>query len=305
MTSTALVLPPRDLQLSRNFIYASQFKEQLHQQWEITADIWVVRASEEFRSSKGRSWTVWIEPGFYESKREYNSPVLGWIEGFEKGKYGGGSCEGRPMVKFCIQVPLCAGPNLPRKLYRVIHDQHPWGGTRSRGYGRVEVNPITFQVHFQRHLKWSCRDLSPFMSTTPNIQKARRIAAMYDQMGFTGIELLIINTSGPAWEGTFVFDVQSLIKCFDLSILAKNSYLKEDYVIQDEIPPSRVIRAPLANVKSQCSKHHWKTASHDAKKLIQQKGSKKRKHEEENEGPAELPSRKRQIRTHKYRKVRD
>ncbi|KAJ4412954.1 hypothetical protein N0V82_008637 [Gnomoniopsis sp. IMI 355080] len=302
MTSTALVLPPRDMELSRNFIYASRFQEQAHQQWESDAKIWVVKASEKVRRAEGRSWSVWIEPEFYESKRQYKSPVLGWIEGFENRRRSGGFCEGRPMVDFCIQVPLCVGHNLPRKLYRVVHDEHPSGGTRARGYERVHVNPITFQVHFQRHLKWSCRDLSPLMSATSSLGKARRIAAMYKHMGFTGIEMLYINTNGADWEGTFVFDVQRLLECFKLPILSRNSFLEEEYLIQDEIPPSRVVRASLYNIRSQCSAYSWQTAWDDAEKLVRRNAYQKRKYEVED---AELPPKKRQIRTHKFRKVRN
>lgn len=140
------------------------------------------------------------------------------------------------------------------------------------------------------------------MSATPSLNKARRIAAMYDQLNFTGIEVLIINTTGSAWEDTFVFKVQTLIKCFKLPILARNSCLENEYLIRDKIPPSRVVRASLYNIRSQCAVNRWSTSWNEAQKAIRQKGYKKRKREDDG---ADLPPRKRQVRTLKYRKVRN
>lgn len=125
---------------------------------------------------------------------------------------------------------------------------------------------------------------------------------MYDQMGFTGIELLVINTTGQAWQDTFVFKVQSLINCFQLPILARNSNFKNEYLIQDEIPRSRVVRTSLYNVKSQCSEDQWWTAWSDAEKIIQMNRGRKRKDADQG---VQTVSRKRQMRTFKYRKVQD
>lgn len=134
MSSTALILRPRDMALSQNFIYATRFEEQEHQQWESDAVIWVVKASPEVRKSKGRSWTVWLEPEFYESKRQYGSPVIDWIEGFEQRRRNSGFCEGRPMVEFCIRVPLCVGLNLPRRLVSGLYHPLNWPFTVPASY---------------------------------------------------------------------------------------------------------------------------------------------------------------------------
>lgn len=140
------------------------------------------------------------------------------------------------------------------------------------------------------------------MSATSSLDKARRVAAMYDQMGFTGVELLVINTTGQAWQDTFVFKVRSLIRRFQLPILAKNSHFKNEYLIQDEIPRNRVVRTSLYNVKSQCSEDQWWTAWSEAENLIRMNRGRKRKSADE--GPEVVP-RKKQSRTFKYRKVQD
>lgn len=125
---------------------------------------------------------------------------------------------------------------------------------------------------------------------------------MYDQMGFTGVELLVINTTGQAWQDTFLFNVCSLIECFQLPILARNSTFANEYLIQDEIPRSRVVRTSLYSLKSQCSKYQWLNAWYDAEKLIQINRGRKRKYADE--GAGTVP-RKRQMRTFRYRKVQD
>lgn len=125
---------------------------------------------------------------------------------------------------------------------------------------------------------------------------------MYDQMGFMGVELLVINTTGQAWQDTCTFKVRSLIRRFKLPILANNSSFKNEYLIQDEIPRSRVVRTSLYNLKSQCSDEQWCAAWNDAEKLLRMNRGRKRKSADEG---AETVPRKRQSRTFKYRKVQD
>lgn len=108
-------------------------------------------------------------------------------------------------------------------------------------------------MHFQRHLNWACRDLSPFMSTTNRLAKVRRLCAKYEIMGFTGIEVLVIKTDGPAWKDTKIFHVKTLIERFDLPKLRKKRYFEQEWLIQDEVPNGQVSRVSFDQMMAQCS----------------------------------------------------
>lgn len=184
--------------------------------------------------------------------------------------------------------------------YRVVHDKHPFGGTRARGYGVVEINSLTFQTHFQKHLKWACREKSPFLSTTNCQDKLIRLCAKYQQWGFTGIEVLVIDTTSDAkkWDNTRVYDVQRLLAALQLKVLQKNSYLENEYLIEHEIPPSCVTRLTLDAFCAQLPEDTWDEAVEKAQNSISKKRS-----AEKNPESLEERIKRRQNRTLKFQKV--
>lgn len=170
------------------------------------------------------------------------------------------------------------------------------------------MNPLTFQMHFQRHLKWSCRDLSPFMSATDCLAKARRICAVYAERGFSGIDLLVIRTSDGAhhgaWSSTRVFHVRTLIKHFDLPNLRSRRYFDNEWLIEGEIPLSRCTRVPLHSVRAQCSEQSWEGHCVEARAMDERNlSSAKKRRRLAAEEDDEVSPRKYRCRTRKFAKV--
>lgn len=92
------------------------------------------------------------------------------------------------------------------------------------------------------------------MSTTNDLDKAMRICAIYRLKGHTGIEFLIIDTTGAEWDQVKMYDVKKLLKCLNLPILGTKTYLEKDFLVENEVPSSCVVRKSLSDFKSQCSK---------------------------------------------------
>lgn len=122
---------------------------------------------------------------------------------------------------------------------------------------------------------------------------------MYHCKGFTGIEVLLISTGGPAWHKTRIFDVTALVKAFDLPNLSGKGYFRREWLIQNEIPQGHVSRVSFGQMMAQCSKKERKQVRAEYKK----NHSKKRKRPAEVEAPQVSLSRPRRQRTRKYAKV--
>lgn len=119
------------------------------------------------------------------------------------------------------------------------------------------------------------------MSTTDDIDKAMRICAMYWRTHRTGIEILTIDTTGADWDEVRMFDVQELLKCLDLPILGKNKYFENEFLIENEIPASAVVRKSLSDFKSQCSEKHRGRMEHWLERLENASGNKRERCEED------------------------
>ncbi|KAI2771687.1 hypothetical protein F4815DRAFT_488791 [Daldinia loculata] len=50
------------------------------------------------------------------------------LSGAEDITRGGGFLQSRPMLKPSITIETYGGDNRPKKLYRIVHDKHPFGG---------------------------------------------------------------------------------------------------------------------------------------------------------------------------------
>lgn len=90
------------------------------------------------------------------------------------------------------------------------------------------------------------------MSATSDLDRARFVGAIYQEIGFTGIQVLVIHTTRPEWKNTKLFHVQTLLKRYDLRILNRKTYFENEYLIQDKIPESGIVRVPFDSMFSQC-----------------------------------------------------
>ncbi|KAM7190309.1 hypothetical protein V8F33_009549, partial [Rhypophila sp. PSN 637] len=155
---------------------------------------------------------------------------------------------GRPLEKVAISIQTCGsspgdGPHRPEYVYRVVHDGHPHGGTKARGFGVPgrETDPLFFQILLQKHLQWTCRELSPFMSVTNNLGKAVGICAYYYAWRMRGIRILKIKTSGPGWKhwDMKMWDVKDLVERLGLT---QHEYFASEWLIENEVPEQAVVQ---------------------------------------------------------------
>ncbi|KAI6082521.1 hypothetical protein F4821DRAFT_272400 [Hypoxylon rubiginosum] len=157
---------------------------------------------------------------------------------------GGGFLHGRPMKDTGIEIETCGGSKRPATLYRVIHAGQPYGGIKARGYGIVQIKPFYFQILVQKHLNWGCRNPSPFISVTDNLEKVKIVAAVYEARGFSAIQILEFNTIGPEWnnEEHRLWNVRDLVDKFDTAVLKRRKYLEQEFLVENSIPPESIIR---------------------------------------------------------------
>lgn len=120
MTSQALIKRVDPQRLGQTHLLVSRFKEHAYEhddpEGNPSAEIWIVLGDALTRKATGKSWCIWIDPEFYAAKRVYSSPLLDWIQRFDRQRSKFGFVEGRPMTDFAICIPVCVGSNLPRKL---------------------------------------------------------------------------------------------------------------------------------------------------------------------------------------------
>lgn len=159
--------------------------------------------------------------------------------------------KGRRLESLSTPVHACTGESRPKVLYRVVHAEHPGHGLRSRGYGIVKTDSLSFMIHFIHHLDWKRRDASPFLSTTSEIAKAATLAAGYERKGFQNIEVLVIKVGGSEWPTqSTIWDVIQTADELGLSDVHKKPYYDHEYLIEDHIPISCVSRIQWEDMRA-------------------------------------------------------
>ncbi|KAJ0158272.1 hypothetical protein CTA2_11957 [Colletotrichum tanaceti] len=151
-----------------------------------------------------------------------------------------GVVNGIALVSISHQVHTVSERVRPQTLYRVIHRGQPGRGLKSR-LGRGS-DPIFFQLHLQKHLRWRCRDPSPFLSATNNWDEAMQIAAEHVVRNFDRVEVIGFQTSGPGWN----HDVQRLwrVKILMQQLWLKKSdrpHLKNEFLVEHSIPEDSIV----------------------------------------------------------------
>ncbi|KAI4860134.1 hypothetical protein F4820DRAFT_453211 [Hypoxylon rubiginosum] len=197
---------------------------------------WIVDA----KSEKGIPFKLWMKPEAYQEL----SGLYPELPDAEDIIRRGGFLHGRPMVDIGIELETCGGPSRPTKLYRVIHADQPFGGIKARGCGMIRIDPLHFQILVQKHLNWSCRNPSPFISVTDNLQKVKIVAAVYEARGFSGIEIIEFDTASPAWnnEEHRLWNVRDLVEKFGATVLKRRDYLEQEFLVEYSIPPGSITR---------------------------------------------------------------
>ncbi|KAI1186274.1 hypothetical protein F5B17DRAFT_431744 [Nemania serpens] len=162
---------------------------------------------------------------------------------FDEDRKQGGFVNGRPMSKLSVPVFTCTGQERPQIFYRVVHHQQPYYGRKARGYGLVKVTPLMFQMLVDRHLKWQCRQPSPFMSATNSWEKAERITRVLQKHGCTGIQIIEFRSSGPGWDhkAQRIFYVPRLGEYLNTPNYYTRPYYQDDYLVESHIPPESIL----------------------------------------------------------------
>ncbi|KAI1110487.1 hypothetical protein F5Y14DRAFT_361637 [Nemania sp. NC0429] len=158
---------------------------------------------------------------------------------FEEDPRRGGFVNGQPLMNLSVPVSTCVGARRPRILYRVVHDGQPHYGRKARGYGIVKVTPLMFQMLVTKHLRWQCRQPSPFMSTTNSWEKVGKIIGNLREHGFTGIQVIEFRSSGRGWD----HKAQRLFYAPTLGMSLKfpvRPYMENDYLLESHIPPESI-----------------------------------------------------------------
>ncbi|OHE96798.1 hypothetical protein CORC01_07944 [Colletotrichum orchidophilum] len=148
-----------------------------------------------------------------------------------------GVVNGTALLSINHKVHTVDAETRPTYLYRTIHGDHPYKGIKAR-LGRG-TDPIFLHIHLRKHLRWRCRELSPFLSSTDSLAKAVRIAKLYEDRGFSDITILKFKTIGPAWDHDKqrLWDPKSLLRQLNLHGDIMH-YLDNEFLVEHSIPES-------------------------------------------------------------------
>ncbi|KAI1496288.1 hypothetical protein F5X99DRAFT_414240 [Biscogniauxia marginata] len=85
------------------------------------------------------------------------------------------------------------------------------------------------------------------MSVTDNRDKVRSIRSKYISRGFTGIEIIRFNSSGPGWDHAVqrLWRVTDLCRSLGMRRLSTLPFLTFDYLLEDSIPEESMVDCEL------------------------------------------------------------
>ncbi|KXH49416.1 hypothetical protein CNYM01_08277 [Colletotrichum nymphaeae SA-01] len=150
-----------------------------------------------------------------------------------------GCVNGTALLSIEQKVSTVDAEKRPKYLYRTIHGDQPYGGIKAR-LGRG-TDPIFLHIHLRKHLRWRCRELSPFLSATDSKEKAIRIATLYDLRGLQNITILRFKTTGSAWDHGVqrLWDPKLLLR--DLNLYGDlMPWLDNEFLVEHSIPESSI-----------------------------------------------------------------
>ncbi|KAI1408694.1 hypothetical protein F5Y13DRAFT_194165 [Hypoxylon sp. FL1857] len=238
---------------------------------------WIVNS----RRENGRNFRLWMRPEPYDDLHAMY-PHLPNPEDITR---SGGFLHGRPMLEKAITLDTYGGPGICRKIFRVVHDGQPFGGVKARGYGTVPIDPLYFQILFQKHHNWNCRNPSPFISVTDSLKTATIIGAVYEARGHTGIKVLVFDTCHSAWnhKKQRLWNVKYLVDKFNTSVLGSRGYLERRFLVENYIPPECIIES-LLWIEARDTLDPEGLVRHQMRRKIVDQSTRKRKREQDAEG---------------------
>ncbi|KAI1134582.1 hypothetical protein F5Y05DRAFT_421975 [Hypoxylon sp. FL0543] len=236
-------------------------ERRIPQAYKPDAKAWMVDSKME----KGRNFKLWTTEEFHAELRTIypHVPNSDAITG------GGGFLHGRPMLEKAVTLKTCGGSRVPERLFRVIHDGQPFGGIKARGYGTISIDPLYFQVLFQKHHNWNCHNPSPFISVTDSTDMAKIIGSVYEARGHTGIKILVFDPSHPAWNQR-IWNVRYLVEKLKTTVLGRRRFLHQEFIVENYMPPECIVDSfPWATARKILDPHgFWRRLM--ARKVVNQ-----------------------------------
>ena len=150
---------------------------------------------------------------------------------------------GWPIKNISVPIQSRVGRMRPKTLYRAVHDKMPYEGMSARGLEVCTTNALFFQRHVQNHFVWRCRQPSPFMSATSNLDRAVSFAAFFEaramKRGYTAIKILKIDTTGEYWDHNVsrLWEANHIIQTLGL---VNEPYHDYEYLVKNLIPREHV-----------------------------------------------------------------
>lgn len=198
-----------------------------------------------------KTWRVWTYPGGSTALQQAYAGEDDIDANVESGRSG--FVYGQALVKLHTTISTCVPP---RRLYRAIHSGSaedidpdtpkykidsgtPYESIKARGR-EIKMSPLFFQPRLQQHLECLSRHPSPFMSTTSDLNKTVRVAAIYQAKGFRDVRILAIDPWHPSWDykKSRIWFLESLVDALNIAFLP---YFVNEYLIENEIPEDSIV----------------------------------------------------------------
>ncbi|KAI3543097.1 hypothetical protein CSPX01_06410 [Colletotrichum filicis] len=182
-------------------------------------------------------WVLRVLPDYVEIVRNQFPGLFDTM----KHSRNSGCVNGTALLSIEHTVSTVDAEERPEYLYRTIHGSQPYGGTEAR-LGRG-TDPIFLHIHLRKHLRWRCRESSPFLSATNSMEKAVRIATLYELRGFHNITILKFQTTGTAWDHDVqrLWNPKSLLRELNLHEDLM-PWLDNEFLVEHSIPKSSIVK---------------------------------------------------------------
>jgi len=137
-----------------------------------------------------------------------------------------------------VEVRHCDPTSVPAELWRAIREDHPGQGLTARaysaGYLGMELTRTNFQLLVECHFQWHSRVPSPFLSATPQRERAARLCREWIAEGWKDVRLVRIDSNGMVRD-----DHRKMWKATDLChhfSLEYRSHYEDEFLIHGHIP---------------------------------------------------------------------
>ncbi|KAK8048806.1 hypothetical protein PG994_010536 [Apiospora phragmitis] len=174
---------------------------------------------------------VW---GPRETLHDDRTDTKAWVVGYRENRTGRIWATGSKSVQYRDDYSVDSPPSSHHKFkigapYKAI----PYKGVCARSYPEGPERSV-FQIQFEKHMYWSWRGDSPFMSATTSLGKAMHVGEGYHKRGYKDIKILVIDTVGDGWTSEQrVWHVTTLLQDLNTTV----EYAREDeYLITHSIP---------------------------------------------------------------------